>query len=68
MCERFARVSAGGLLIITTLLPPTRPTLHLLNPNPVPLKKLQILDRHKICSLLRLFVSRRKHDERARST
>ena len=55
-------------LIITTLLPPPRPPLHLLNPNPVPLDKLPIFDRHHIRFLLRLFLSRLRQDERARST
>src|SRR4029077_13534604 len=36
--------------------------------NPVPLDELPILNRHHVCFLLRLSVSWRTHDERARST
>ena len=36
--------------------------------NPVPLDGLPIFNRHHVCFLLQLFVSRRRHDERSRST
>jgi hypothetical protein len=46
---------------------PTRPPLHL-RANPDRPNDFMIFDRHHVCFLLQLFVSGRKHDERARST
>lgn len=45
---------------------PTRPPLHL-RPGPNARSVFSILDGHQVCFLLRLFVSGRRHNERARA-
>jgi hypothetical protein len=59
--------SGRTTLIIIPLLAAELPPLHL-RTNPDRPNDFMIFDRHQIRFLLRLFVSRRKHDERTRST